>query len=434
MLILTSVVNAVVFLSCVTYIGNKIYNKKFKIKDKTNIIVLLIYMIYLMVNGYIKQKVLKIMLTFVMLVGLYKLIYKQNYERSITGSFWVYIIMILAETIAGIVISIISFVTKIDILNIINLENTIYMNVIIVTLMILIFKTFKKKLLIIMESTENCKVQSNIIIYVVLLLTATMTINRIHLTNWKLNYDLITNIIIFLVFLGILLFINKQNDRNMKIKAKYIELAEYARLNDDLLEEYRLKSHEVTNQLAIIKTMYDENSKEINEYLNNLINKNKNHKYNWINEVKYIQLSGLKGLINFKIMEMKALSINLQMNISKEVEKFKFDKFSETEKDDLYSIIGVYLDNAKEAAEKSKTKEVIVEIYLQNDNLIIGIGNTFSGKVDIDKLGDYNYSTKGAMHGVGLYLVKSIIKSNNKFTSTTEIRNKYFFQTLNIKP
>ena len=64
----------------------------------------------------------------------------------------------------------------------------------------------------------------------------------------------------------------------------------------------------------------------------------------------------------------------------------------------------------------------------------ISIANTFKGKVDLDAITDYGYTTKSNGHGYGLSLVKEVIKDNNALSSKTDIiDNKVFVQNLKIK-
>ena len=46
-------------------------------------------------------------------------------------------------------------------------------------------------------------------------------------------------------------------------------------------------------------------------------------------------------------------------------------------------------------------KWVKVEIYKENKELVIILSNTFNGKVELDRIDDYGYSTKGKRYDVG---------------------------------
>lgn len=413
------------------YIGNRLYKKTNKRLKTNQLLIITLYVMYLGFNAFIVGRYTKIVLNYAVLMTFYKVLYKKDWNKVVVGSFLVYCIVIVSEIIMSALLSIIVNITGNQPQMQITLE-TIFINLASIIINIIIYKISEKRVLRIMKNADHFKTQQSIFFFSILLITATLILNKISITDWNINFEFIINTVILSVFFIILGNLSIQNQKYEKIHEKDSELSTYSQVNDDLLEEYRMKSHEFNNQIAIIKSMATPSNKELQVYLDTLIKKNEKNKYSWVNEVKYIQLAGLKGLINYKIMEMKGLKINIELSISKQVKKFNFGKFSAEEQEHLYSIIGVYLDNAKEAALQSKDKEVVIDIYVIDKNMIVTIGNTYSGEINLNKIEEYNYSTKGEARGVGLHLVKSIIKTDDKFTSNTEIRDKFFVQELKI--
>lgn len=224
----------------------------------------------------------------------------------------------------------------------------------------------------------------------------------------------------------------KQDSDIQKTTAMYQQLVDYSDITNNLLEEYRVISHEQKNHLLIIRGMLDETNKELVDYVDNLLDKQVGFKYEWIGDLNHLPLSGLKGLINYKLMEMEALGIATDVSISKEVLKTKLNKLSTKQKDNLYSIMGVYLDNAIQAAKDSKKKEISLEVYKEKKNIIIVLANTYKGKIELDKLDNYGYSTKGKNRGVGLYIVKRIIEEETIFTQSRDLFDEYYIQKLVI--
>ena len=104
---------------------------------------------------------------------------------------------------------------------------------------------------------------------------------------------------------------------------------------------------------------------------------------------------------------------------------------------DLCRIVGILLDNAIDAAEECTRK--IINIKLINErkakrNVII-IENTYREKnLDIDKIFEKGYSTKmneSNTHGLGLWTVRKILKSNNNLNLYTA-KKELFCQQLEI--
>lgn len=63
----------------------------------------------------------------------------------------------------------------------------------------------------------------------------------------------------------------------------------------------------------------------------------------------------------------------------------------------------------------------------------IKVSNNYRGNIEVDKIYDEGYTTKGDGHGYGLALVKKIVNSNSMFENMTEITKDLFSQILMIK-
>ena len=81
----------------------------------------------------------------------------------------------------------------------------------------------------------------------------------------------------------------------------------------------------------------------------------------------------------------------------------------------------------------SEKKQLGIEIYKVKNDIEIIISNTYSNKVDKDKIGNERYSTKGLTRGHGLLLVKRILKNNNRLTSEAKVTDTIYSQTIKIK-
>lgn len=131
-------------------------------------------------------------------------------------------------------------------------------------------------------------------------------------------------------------------------------------------------------------------------------------------------------------MEMERKNLNVNITVSTDLIKSKLNKLTIKEKDALYSIMGVYLDNAIQAAEKSSKQEISLEIFKENKEIVIILANSYSGKIDLEKIDEYGYTTKGKNHGVGLHIVKKIIEKENIFSQVRNVLDDYYIQELRI--
>ena len=67
---------------------------------------------------------------------------------------------------------------------------------------------------------------------------------------------------------------------------------------------------------------------------------------------------------------MKDNDINVFLDISKEINNCKLKQLTTKENNQLSKIIGVFLDNAKEAAQVSVKKEVSVCAYIDKEDVV----------------------------------------------------------------
>jgi len=81
-----------------------------------------------------------------------------------------------------------------------------------------------------------------------------------------------------------------------------------------------------------------------------------------------------------------------------------------------------------------KNKEVLIELFLDSkDNFNISITNTYQGNIELSKIDDKGYTTKGNGRGYGLTLAASLLDKHKKMTNVRKIDKKTFNQTIIIK-
>lgn len=187
------------------------------------------------------------------------------------------------------------------------------------------------------------------------------------------------------------------------------------------INEYRILKHNLKSKLNGLKTV--SNKKSV-PYINALIEEY-NDRMVIPKDIMEVP-NGLNGIIYEKVYEFndKNLQIAVENKIRKEILKILTPKNYNL----LCEALGITLDNALEAASKSKDKIVYLKFNESKENIIIKIMNTFSGSIDLDKLGTINYTSKKLGHGLGLFSLLS--KDNLKINAC--IKNKFFINTILI--
>ena len=169
------------------------------------------------------------------------------------------------------------------------------------------------------------------------------------------------------------------------------------------IDECRELKHNLKNDLIGIKSFIP---KEYHNEINELILKY-NKRYEWISKIDNIP-EGIQGVIYLKSKEAKKKHIKMYIDVKENIRNINKDYF------ELSSILGILLDNSIENSISSKAKVISVYINSSKNNLNIEIINTFSNKIDLDKLGNKDYSTKKEKSGIGLNYIKNLKKKNIK--------------------
>lgn len=371
----------------------------------------------------------KIIIVFIITVLLNKGRYKIRISDSILGSVTVYANILMSEVVVQIILSLLNQMIEIDLLN---LKYTIIVSLMTDVIALMIMILLKRKYLKLYKRVQN--INSSLVTTILTIFLVIIVVSGIiPLKRLEFGIDMLIVIVLIVGFFIIGLYIIMERVEMDQIIGKYKQLSDYAKVNEGLLEDYRVTCHENKNHLIIIDNMIPKNNKKAHEYIKSILDNENMNKYYFINELGNIPLTELKGFINYKLMEMLNEGINLQINISEQIKRSKLRKLTLKEKDDLYNIVGVLLDNAYEASTESKEKEVILEMYKEKSNIVIMIANTYRGEVKIDKISEYGYTSKGRNHGTGLYIVEKIITKNQRFTKETSLMDNYFIQFIRIK-
>lgn len=412
------------------YIAGTIIFGKSKNTTLKNIIILIISttihtIMFLYLSGVVKTLFLCLLLTIT-----FKYIFNINISKSIMFSI-IYIIILLVPDLLTLF-----FTTKL--LNI--PKETIYTsfagsilgnictNIIMLLIIYLLRKPLKKML------AYSFSTNKKIIIVSIITIIITVYFFFKLIAGYKVNNSVITYLMCMIAFITILLTLYREKIENESIIKKYDELLDVMKTYEIDIENQRTLIHENRNELMTIRSKaIDKNaSKEFIEYMDSVIGDKVSTSISKYSKFTHLPSNGLKGFFYYKSMEAERREIKVSANVSKKIENsFLKDLDTKTYKD-LARLIGVYLDNAIDASEKSEDKKLGIEIYLIKENIKIIITNTFSNDVDLNKIGKERYTTKGKNHGHGLLLVSSIIRNNNRFIAKTKIDKNLYIQELTI--
>lgn len=216
----------------------------------------------------------------------------------------------------------------------------------------------------------------------------------------------------------------------------YQEIFEYSKANEELLTNYKMQVHENKNRLLMIRGMLEQPTHKIEGYIDGIlkeINESKSNANYWLTELKYIPLPGVRNFINYKLIQLRELGTEVEVFVSCDLDKIDCSTLSDDDYNQLTTMLGVVLDNMIDSVSKIEKKLISVNLYVDGDKIHGEFVNNFTEEIDINRLNEIGYSTKGQKRGVGLSLVAKITRFNKRFECIPEIVDNFFIQHITIK-
>ncbi len=286
------------------------------------------------------------------------------------------------------------------------------------------------------QSAQNIQ-KRELFTSVILLFALAITTTLASYLNWDSMLVLTINMIIVFIFIVLMLkFMNTKNNLDSisnKYETSITSLKEY----ETLINKNRINNHENKNQLLIIRSMLVDKTKKdkVIDYIDKLVDDKIKDNEKIMYKTAKIPEGGLRATIYSKLCKMDDLKIKYNLDISNDIRTADLIDLGDELTLNICKILGVFLDNAIEAVEHLRKKNIRIEIYIMDGNIHIEITNNFKGPIDIESIGKTGYTTKnGDNHGYGLSLVKQIIDENKHILENkTEINKDNFSQTLIIK-
>lgn len=356
----------------------------------------------------------------------YKYVLDISFSKAVIACGIVFLSLFALDLIASITLA---FFLSID-----QARNTWYINIITniifsITLILIYNRDkIKNKLIVFIEKLSN-KRQINLIIFLLLAVIAMSTLLYLLGNNYKLNAVFTTNFLIFLIFFLLVIILVGEKNSYVKLSDDYENLFNYVKIFEDWIEDEQLIRHEYKNQLAVLRCLTKE--KKVKNKIDEIISDTINIDNHMINQLKNLPSGGLKGLLYYKIAVARNNGINIEVDVSQDASPV-LNALGKDELKTISKLIGIYCDNAIEAAKETKKKIVLIEIYEINDVANIVISNTCKeNKVLVNRY-DKGVSTKGKGRGNGLYFAKKMLTKNTWIEESQEIIDGYYIETLKI--
>lgn len=337
-----------------------------------------------------------------------------------------------------------SFTVLILLFNLKNLESVfsnliiylllvIYM--VVLSLILLKFKVPQKLYNLLISSTSSIR-NNETVLYSFVIIAIIVIFTAESYMQLPTTAILITNMIMAIVFITIVITSSKIKDNYNKISSKYQTSISSLKEYEVMIDQFRVYTHENRNEFYTIRNMLKNGDKkeDIIKYIDALIDNKIQDNEKIMKKTAKIPSGGLRATIYSKLCLMDKLKIKYKLNISRDVKTTDLIDLDEELVLKICRILGVFLDNAIEAVKTLKKKEISVEMYILDNKLCVDITNNFKGNLDLDKISEAKYTTKGNGHGYGLTLVNQILNEEiGILENEKSINRDTFTQTLKIK-
>lgn len=282
--------------------------------------------------------------------------------------------------------------------------------------------------LLLMERIDKKKYIKNII-FIALFIVVISTLFYNVSETFTFNSGYIVNVFIMTIFFALTYIYLREQYNYDKLTHEYDMLFGYVENFEDWIETEQLNRHELKNSLGSIRNITKD--KKVIEKIDDILKDSISIEDTWIEQLKYVPKGILKGLLYYKMAIAKKKKVNIVSDVSTNSTSL-LKKLKNNELKEITQLIGIYLDNAIEAAEASSKKKVCIEIYSTDQKINFVISNTFHGTIEIDYINKKGQSTKGKGRGNGLYYAKKIINRNPNIIGNQQIINHYFIQKITI--
>ena len=422
------IMSSIIIITTPLIFSKVLLNPKLR-ADKSKIVVAILValissiLIYMYIDG-----ILRTMLSLVLYIILIHSIYDISIKRTSILMIGYIIILIITELLMLLIINNFDFIRHNFYMLLTGcLTSDASISIVTILLTILLTKIFKN------VTKIKIKNESKIVIFSALALISILIFFFKIIENFKEYNEITFYLVTIFAFVSGLIIVVYEENKNVKLEDKYNELLELMQMYEMRIENERIVRHEYKNQLITVKSKIidKEDINKIISYINEIQKDETEFEQEEYSEYQHLSFNSLKYLIHLKTELAKSKKINVTMNISKTIEESKLKELTAKEFRKLEMLISIYLDNAIEVSEASEKKQIIIKICACENIVKFVISNTYSEKVDINKLEKKSYSIKGK--GYGLEIANKITKLDKTFSEEKQITKKLYIQTLMIK-
>lgn len=388
---------------------------------------------YLLLNSsliaivhYLNYSFISLMLNFIINTLTYKGIFKVSLEEAVVQTGILTMYLLIFDTIFVII--------QINVIPLKVVQNNILVYlisnilVVLMTYLSIQISFIYKRLRKFYQVLVNKDLRLNMIFIILIIITACGILYSFIINN-KFNLRFYTDLTVIasLLIIGIIFIKNK--DVYNKLSSEYDILLSSVQNFEDWIEKEQYLRHEYKNQLAILYGISSE--KEVKNKIQEIIDQNLDINNDVVKQLSMLPRGDLKGILHYKTIVAQKHKIKLTVDVSIQ-DNGIINKLDKKEINTLAKLIGIFYDNAIEAAAESKKRIVLLEIYELKGRVNFVISNTFKKNSIINSQHERGISSKGKGRGNGLYFANKILNKNKWIIEKNEIIDNYYVETITV--
>ena len=238
--------------------------------------------------------------------------------------------------------------------------------------------------------------------------------------------------VMFLLFIDTLVFVLHKK-MQFQIQRKELEILEDYNLRlENLYTELRCFKHDYLNILSSLSAYMQEGKyEEMQEYFEENImvqGQSMVQDDKIIGRLSNLKIPEIKGLVYTKILTSLSYHLNIEVDLKEEIKEI------DMKSSDLIRVLGIFLDNAIEAARETERKELYIGFLPVKEGIYIRIENSTNMIVNgnVEQIYGMDFTSKGEGRGIGLGGAEKIIGKYNNVLHMTEQETEKFIQQMKI--
>ena len=255
------------------------------------------------------------------------------------------------------------------------------------------------------------------------------------LGNWYLSLTDIGFALFFVCIWIMFVLILRYVSRESRLRTELLISEASKKYIQDLEESYkalRTMKHDYVNIMASMKLRIDNGDMaglakyyydELSALNNDLLHQDK-----LMEDLHNVHISEVKSILIYKCSVAAGHGIEVNIEAREPIESIGVSTAI------ICQILGILLDNAIDATREADNKILCIAIIKNPNSKVFIIKNTWINRdIELGKLSELGYTTKGKGRGVGLYTIRNYTEKINSLYLETELDKEYFSQTLSVK-